>query len=123
MTNLNIPGLPVGITMPGSIDKAWDSFFEQPNLSRPRGLSYEIKSDDEAVIAEVEVPGCDPAEVKVRVEGRAIHVESPRGNAYFTIGARVNQEGVTASIRHGLLTLRVPKREARTVEVKVESEG
>ena len=109
----------VGITMPGSIDKVWDTFFENPNLQRSRGLSYEIKSEEEAVVAEVEVPGVDPKDVKVRVEGRAIHVETPRGNAYFTIGARVNQDGVTASVRHGLLTLRVPKREARKVEVKV----
>lgn len=112
----------VGITMPGSVDKVWDTFFENPNLQRPRGLSYEIKSEEDAVIAEVEVPGVSPKDVKVRVEGRAVHVETPRGNAYFTIGARVNQDGVTASVRHGLLTLRVPKREARTVEIKVESE-
>lgn len=115
-------GLPVGITMPGSIDKAWDNIFGDTQFAMPpRGLSYEIKSEDDAVVAEVEVPGVDPSEVKVKVEGRAIHVESPRGNAYFTIGARVNQEGVTASIRHGLLTLRVPKREARAIEVKVEA--
>ena len=108
----------------GSIDQVWDAFFEQPPFQPARrGLSYQIKSEDDAVVAEVEVPGVDPKDVKVRVEGRAVHVETPRGNSYFTIGSRVDSEHVTASIRHGLLSLRVPKREARTVEVRVEVEG
>ena len=120
MTNLTSYKFPLS----GSIDQVWDSFFEQPPFQATRrGLSYQIKSEDDAVVAEVEVPGVDPADVKVRVEGRAVHVETPRGNAYFTIGSRVDSEHVTASIRHGLLSLRVPKREARTVEVQVEVEG
>ena len=110
--------------MPMSIDRVWDNFLDtQPLQTSRRGLSYQIKSEDDAVVAEVEVPGVDPKDVKVRVEGRAVHVETERGNAYFTIGSRVDSENVTASIRHGLLSLRVPKREARTVEVKVEVEG
>ena len=108
----------------GSIDQVWDSFFEQPPFQPGRrGLSYQIKSEDDAVVAEVEVPGVDPTDVKVRVEGRAVHVETPRGNSYFTIGSRVDIDHVTATVRHGLLSLRVPKREARTVEVRVEVEG
>ena len=111
--------------MPMSIDKVWDNFLDSqsPYQTSRRGLSYQIKSEDDAVVAEVEVPGVDPSEVKVRVEGRAVHVETPRGSSYFTIGSRVDVDHVTASIRHGLLSLRVPKREARTVEVRVEVEG
>lgn len=112
----------VGIGLPGSIDKVWDNLFDSQAVPRQRGLSYEIKPDDDAVVAEVEVPGVAPEEVKVRLEGRAIHVETPRGNAYFTVGSRVDQDKVTASVKHGLLTLRVPKREARKVEVTVEVE-
>ena len=123
MTNINkVFNDPVGITIPGgSLDKVWDAFFDPgyPVQRQPRGLSYEIKPDEDAVVAEVEVPGCGPKDVKVSIEGRAVHVETPRGNAYFTIGARVDQDMVEASIQHGLLTLRVPKREARKVEVKV----
>ena len=59
------------------------------------------------------------ANVKVNCEGRAIQVETPRGNAYFTVGARIDMDNIEASIQHGLLTLRVPKREAKRVEVKV----
>ena len=105
-----------------SVDRMWDSLFSDPTfpeIRRARGLSYEIKPDDNAVIAEVEVPGCSPTDVKVSVEGRAITVETPRGNAYFTIGARIDMDNIEASIQHGLLRLRVPKREAKKVEVKV----
>ena len=109
----------------GSIDRAWDAFFDQGGnymeqfSNKVRGLSYEIKPGEDAVIAEVEVPGCDPSDVKVSCEGRAIHVTTPRGNAYFTVGARIDMDNIEASIRHGLLTLRVPKREAKRVEIKV----
>ena len=120
MTNLSQIRLPIG----GDVSQVWDQFFETPPFQPSRrGLSYQIKSEDDAVVAEVEVPGVNPKDVKVRVEGRAVHVETPRGNTYFTIGSRVDVDNVTASIHHGLLSLRVPKREARTVEVKVEVEG
>ena len=119
MTNLQRLGHPLG----GSIDKVWDTFFDGnfPGnfTNQTRGLSYEIKPDEDAVIAEVEVPGCGPQDVKVNCEGRAIQVETPRGNAYFTVGARIDMDNIEASIQHGLLTLRVPKREAKRVEVKV----
>lgn len=103
------------------IDQTWDALFDPAGFQRnhPRALAYEIKPSEDAVIAEVEVPGCAPADVKVTCEGRAIHVVTPRGNAYFTVGARIDMDHVEASIRHGLLSLRVPKREARKVTVKV----
>jgi len=99
-----------------------DTLFDIPSNNSRRGLNYQINTEDDAVVAEVEVPGVDPKDVKVKVEGRAIHVETPRGNAYFTIGSRVDSDKVTASTRHGLLSLRVPKREAKVVQVKIEVE-
>ena len=115
----NLVKYPAGM----GLEQIWSDFFqEQPIYQRRQGLSYQIKSADDAVIAEVEVPGVKPTDVKIRVEGRAVHVETPRGNAYFTIGSRVDSDQVTAAIRHGLLSLRVPKREAKIVEVVVEVE-
>jgi len=118
MTNLITTN---GIPMPiGSIDRVFNSLFDEFPTRQVHGLSYEIKSDDDNVYAEVEVPGVDPKEVVVRVEGRAIHVETRRGNTYFTIGSRVDGDNVTASVKHGLLTLTIPKRQAKTVAVMVE---
>ena len=104
----------------GSIGRVFNSLFDEFPTRQVHGLSYEIKSDDDNVYAEVEVPGVDPKEVVVRVEGRAIHVETRRGNTYFTVGSRVDGDNVTASVKHGLLTLTIPKRQAKTVAVVVE---
>jgi len=120
MTNLKTID-PFAYPFPGDVSKIWDALTSDfPSAQIPkRGLPHEIRNEDDAVVAEVEVPGVDPKEVKVRIEGRAVIVETPRGNSYFTIGGRVDGDNVTATLRHGLLTLRVPKREAKTVQVRV----
>jgi HSP20 family molecular chaperone IbpA len=103
------------------LNQTWDSFFD-PTSTRSRhtnGLSYEIRPKECVVEVDVEVPGCDPKDVKITAEGRAIHVVTPRGSCYFTVGARIDMDNIEASIQHGLLTLCVPKREAKKVEVKV----
>lgn len=93
----------------------------QAPVSRNTALNYRILSEDNAAVAEIEVPGVEPADVKVRIEGRSLSVETPRGNCYVTIGSRLSADDSTASIKHGLLTIRIPKRESRTVEVRVEA--
>jgi HSP20 family molecular chaperone IbpA len=95
--------------------------FAQSNNARS-GLNYRISSEDDAAVAEVEVPGVTPEDVKVRIEGRSLTVETPRGNAFFTLGQRIDADHTVASIKHGLLTIRIPKRDARIVEVKVSEE-
>ena len=87
------------------------------------GLNYRITSEDDAAVAEVEVPGVTPEDVKVRIEGRSLTVETPRGNAFFTLGQRIDADHTVASLKHGLLTIRIPKRDARIVEVKVSEEA
>lgn len=86
-------------------------------------LNYRITSEDDAAVAEVEVPGVDPSDVKVRIEGRSLTVETPRGSAFFTIGQRIDADHTTAEIKHGLLKIRIPKRDAKVVEVVVTSEN
>jgi HSP20 family molecular chaperone IbpA len=115
----------VGLTHPfsSSADRMFDAMFNEFPTKRTRGLAYEIKSDNDNVYAEVEVPGVDPKDVTVKVEGRAIHVETPRGNTYFTIGSRVDGDNVRASVKHGLLTLTIPKRQAKTVSIVVEDDN
>ena len=98
--------------------------FETPlaQANARHNLSYRITTEDDAAIAEVEVPGVAPSDVKVRIEGRSLTVETPRGSAYFTIGQRIDAEHTTADLKHGLLTLRIPKRDAKVVEVNVHFE-
>lgn len=94
----------------------------QPPVSRNSQLQCRISSEDNTAIVEIEVPGVEPSEVKVRIEGRSLSVETTRGNAYVTIGQRLDADGASASLKHGLLTIRIPKRDARIVEVKVHEE-
>ena len=95
---------------------------QQAPVSRNTQLNYRILSEDNAAVAEIEVPGVEPSEVKVRIEGRSLSVETPRGNTYVTIGQRLSPDDATASLKHGLLTIRIPKREAKIVEVTVLEE-
>jgi len=98
------------------------SFNEMPSSqSNPRNnLNYRITAEDDDAIAEVEVPGVEPSDIKIRIEGRSLSVTTPRGSAYFTIGQRIDAEGTTAEVKNGLLTLRIPKRDAKVVEVVVK---
>lgn len=95
----------------------------QTPVSRNTALNYRISSEDHAAVAEIEVPGVNPADVKVRIEGRSLSVETPRGNAYVTIGSRLSPDEATANLKHGLLTIRIPKRDARVVEVRVSEDS
>jgi HSP20 family molecular chaperone IbpA len=99
---------------------AFETPLAQSNVRN--NLNYRITTEDDAAIAEVEVPGVAPSDVKVRIEGRSLTVETPRGSAYFTIGARIDAEHTKADLKHGLLTIRIPKRECKTVEINVHVE-
>jgi HSP20 family molecular chaperone IbpA len=95
---------------------------QQSPVSRNTVLNCQVKSEDNTALIEVEVPGVDPDSVKVRIEGRSLSVETPKGNAYVTIGQRLDADNATANLKHGLLTIRIPKRDAKIVEVVVHED-
>ena len=101
------------------------NMFEMPlaQSNVRNNLNYRVRTEDDAAIAEIEVPGVDPSEVKVRMEGRSLTVDTPRGSAFFTIGSRIDADHTTAELKHGLLTISIPKRDAKVVEVKIAVEG
>jgi HSP20 family molecular chaperone IbpA len=108
------------------VDYAFGRSFlgeEEKWTDRRAPLNSRVISEDEKNIIEVEVPGVDPSDVNVRVEGRSLSVDTPRGSAYFTIGQRIDGEGAEAELKNGLLRITIPKREAKVVHVKVVSEG
>ena len=43
--------------------------YQVHTAHKTSGLNYEIKPGEDAVLAEVEVPGCSPADVNVSCEG------------------------------------------------------
>jgi HSP20 family molecular chaperone IbpA len=90
--------------------------------SKNASLNYRVLSEDDASVVEVEVPGVEPNEVKVKLEGRQLSIDTPRGSAFFSLGTRIDSTHSTAKLKHGLLTIRIPKREATLVEIQVESD-
>ena len=92
--------------------------YKRPEHRKPT-LNWTVNSQDSEAVVEVEVPGVDPSDVKVKIEGRSLSVETPKGDAYVTIGQRLDADNATANLKHGLLTVKVPKRDARVVEVSV----
>lgn len=94
----------------------------QSPVSRNTVLNCQVNSEDNTALVEIEVPGVDPSDVKVHIEGRSLSVETPKGNAYVTIGQRLDADNATANLKHGLLTIRIPKRDAKIVEVIVHEE-
>jgi HSP20 family molecular chaperone IbpA len=90
--------------------------------NRNNSLNYRVLSEEDASVVEVEVPGVNPKEVKIQLEGRQLTIDTPRGSAFFSLGTRIDSSHATAKLKHGLLTIRIPKREATLVEIQVESD-
>lgn len=86
---------------------------------RTSSLVCHVSGEENSAIVDVEIPGVEPSEVKVKIEGRSLFVTTPKGDAHVTLGQRLDADNATASIKHGLLTVTIPKREAKTVEVTV----
>jgi len=123
--------LPTMIALPSpvnqSIDKVFDemlSNFTQVSAIPRSGLSYEVResADKSSIIVEVEVPGVDPDTIKVDARGRALVIECERGSTYLTVGSRVELENITASIKWGLLTVCIPRRDTKSVSVEITKE-
>ncbi|ATW62838.1 small heat shock protein [Synechococcus phage S-CBWM1] len=94
-----------------------DSFYGSSSL-RYRGPNHK----DGLVSVDVEVPGVDPRDISVVIEGKALRVKTPDGEAYFTMGERLNSASAKATLNRGMLRIVIPTREANRIEVKVESE-
>ena len=110
-----------------SIDRVFDEMlnnFSQVSAIPRSGLSYEVQesADQSSIIVNVEVPGVDPDTIKVDARGRALIIECDRGSTYLTLGSRVELDSITASIKWGMLTVRIPRRDAKSVSVEVTKE-
>ena len=71
-------------------------------------------------ILEVYVPGVDPKDVAVQIEGRGVTVTTPDGQLYHTIGQRLASSEAKAKVKWGILRLEIPTREAHKVDIIVE---
>ena len=127
---------------------SFDRLFDQ--LGRPAlagtgdsgGYPLDLYETDEALILEMSVPGMDPADLDVSLEGRQLSVRGTipesqtedrrywlqgvaRGSFTRTVSlpVGVDAEAIEARVRHGLLVLTMPKaHEAKVRKIAVAND-
>jgi len=105
--------------------------------------AVDVRETKEAVEIQAELPGIDPKDVNVSVEGGVLTIKGSRqfekateGETYhrveraygsfersFTLPTNVDPEKINAAFRQGLLLLTLPKREEakpKAISIKVE---
>lgn len=94
----------------------------------PRRAGYRFVTEDGVNVIQVDVPGCGPEDVEAVVRGRLLDVAwkagSREGSLSFKIPSSADPAKVSASVRHGVLSVRLPGREGeREAERRVPVSG
>src|SRR5579875_3627737 len=122
-------------------NEAFSSFFSNEGVgAQTWAPPVDIYATDDSVVLSAELPGVDPNDVDVRIEGNTLylkgerkpgpgikeenyrHVERMYGafSRSFTLPASVNPDKVNAEYNAGVLTLTMPKREeAKPKTIKI----
>ena len=124
------------------VDRVLDEdVSERPAVERQISLPVDVRSDDESFTIQAFVPGLDADDLNIEVLNNTVSIrgeftsetdenvkyltcELPQGrfSRVITLPVDVDAAKVEASIKNGLLQLRVPKAEAhrpRTIKVNV----
>jgi HSP20 family protein len=99
----------------------------------------DVEETDDAYLVEIELPGVKKSDIEISMEGRRLTVSGERkekertgilrrrtrsvGRFHYEVvlPGQVDEDGVTATLDGGVLTLRVPKRQSdrpRRIQVK-----
>jgi HSP20 family protein len=119
-------------------DDTFDRLFKTSNGSEPaaaRAPALDVVETESAYAVKLDMPGVTKEDVKIAVEGRQVtvhaqttHVEEKKdgerllyreraASRYartFTLPVEVDQGEAAARLEHGVLTLTLPKRSARS---------
>jgi HSP20 family protein len=118
-------------------DDTFDRFFgplTQADAGAPRSPALDVAESDRAYTVKLEMPGVTKDDVKVSIEGRQVSVQAQAQRSEerkdgdrvvyrerslssysrsFTLPLEVDQAEADAKLEHGVLTLTLPKRNAR----------
>ncbi len=115
--------------------RAFDNVFSPAGTDSVRNPALDVVESEHAYTLQLEMPGVAKEDIKVSIEGRQVSVQaqSPRADersegervvyrerpatSYarsFTLPAEVDQTEAGARLEHGVLTLTLPKRGARS---------
>ncbi len=121
-----------------------DSFFSTPSLSTERFVpKCNIEEKRNHYLVEVEIPGVDPNDVVIELDGNVLTIKGERkrkietedednkmhvieqsyGSFYrsFTLPDNVDAEQIDAKNKNGILTIKLPKKKGsspRRIEIK-----
>jgi len=121
---------------------SWDSFFDQEN-ARPWAPSMNLMEEKDALVVEVDLPGMDPKDVEIQLQGDHLTIRGERKVEDSTqdrkvlrrefahgtferslrLPVQVNADKVEATSHHGVLRIHMPKAEeyvGRRIPVKVK---
>jgi HSP20 family protein len=143
------PSVPRSHDVMGQLKKEMDRLFAdfsgRPPSPYRTGVFPHINAseDDENLYVRSELPGIEPHEVEISVEGDTLMLrgerklpetgeganyhrrerEAGRFRRVVTLPARINPNGVEAIFKNGVLKIVLPKAaEARAIQVKVKTE-
>jgi HSP20 family protein len=95
----------------------------------PRRLNpaIDITEDNDKIVLSADLPGLSDADVDLQIEGDVLTLRGERKERSpgifersFTVPNTIDTEKVTAAMKHGVLTLTLPKRaEAQKRQIKV----
>lgn len=83
-------------------------------------LNYRKNVKDDSVSYEIEVPGVEPSDVSVKVDGKILKVKTPKGCANFALNERTDVSKTEATLKYGVLIVNVPFSTSDVVEVNVK---
>ena len=114
--------------------------FRQPAAPN-RGLNYDVITAEDGVTLNIDIPGIDPADVDLTVDGRSLKLTASRSSNVpenakvvtrgrrngevvqsFQLGEQLDAENLSADYSFGVLTVTIPVAESakpRKVEVAV----
>ncbi len=152
MTERNIPARSGNAVsrLHNDIDRLFGGFFTSPFMSDffERGEAgammpqMDLRSDDKGYTLSVELPGVQPEDVKIELDGGVLtlsgekkeeiadgdrkHVQERRYGSFmrrFTLPEDADPDAVKATAKNGVLTLELPRRageasKARTIEIQ-----
>lgn len=80
-----------------------------------------MNTDGNFATIEIEVPGVEPSEIKVKIKGGTVCIASPKGNTSIPVGREFDITQASASLKHGLLTVSIPKKDEKVLDIMIET--
>ncbi len=123
-------------------EDAMTRMMSEPRASRPWSPAVDVLETEHELVLKADIPDVDPKDVDVQVENQTLTIKGTRhferaqqGNGgyhriersfgnfvrSFSVPSTVDTEKVAADYKHGVLTIRLPKKEAaKPRQIKID---